>query len=99
LCVEKKVLYGLVEPRWVFPNRWYDFVVQDPAGFSIHFVVIDTMSIIENIHDPAAQLQWLNETLVASTSEWRVVVAHHPPYTTGKHGPINEPIDEQVTTN
>ena len=32
------------------------------------------------------QLEWLDDTLAASTSQWRIVVLHHPPYSSGRHG-------------
>jgi len=94
-----QVLYGLTEPRWVFPDRWYDFIVKDPAGFSVHFVTIDSQSLRLGINDPPAQLQWLDETLAASTSEWKVVITHHPPYSAGNYGPTDPVIDIDVRIN
>jgi len=91
-----QVEYGTIEPRWVFPARYYDWVVQDPAGFSVHFVVVDTQSLRWGINDAPGQLQWLDETLAASTSEWRVVIAHHPPYSTGNYGPSDSVISADV---
>jgi hypothetical protein len=91
-----QVLYGNGEPRWYFPDRYYDWTYQDPEGFSIHFVVIDTQSLRWGINDPAAQLQWLDDTLAGSTAEWRVVIAHHPPYSAGNYGPGDSTITRDV---
>jgi hypothetical protein len=91
-----QVLFGNTEPLWYFPDRWYDVVLTDPAGFSVHVVVIDSQSLRFNKNNPAAQLQWLDSRLAASTSEWKVVVSHHPPYSTGDHGPFDTTIDTQV---
>jgi tartrate-resistant acid phosphatase type 5 len=92
-----QVLYGNNEPRWVFPNRWHDWVYQDPAGYSVHFFVIDTQSLRWNINNPTSQLQWLDDALAASTSEWRVVIAHHPPYSAGNYGPGSSTISGNVS--
>ena len=32
------------------------------------------------------QLQWLDDMLAQSTNQWKIVVLHHPPYSSGKHG-------------
>jgi hypothetical protein len=32
------------------------------------------------------QLAWLDDTLASSTSQWRIVAMHHPPYSSGRHG-------------
>jgi hypothetical protein len=50
-------LYGETKPRWYFPDRWYDFVYRDPAGFSVQFAVMDTLSLRWGINNPAGQLQ------------------------------------------
>jgi hypothetical protein len=40
--------------------------------------------------DTAAQLTWLKKTLSSSTDTWKIVVGHHPVYSTGPHGNTNE---------
>ncbi len=32
------------------------------------------------------QLEWLDDTLASSTSQWKIVALHHPPYSSGRHG-------------
>lgn len=32
------------------------------------------------------QLEWLDDSLASSTSQWKVVCLHHPPYSSGRHG-------------
>jgi hypothetical protein len=90
-----QVIFGQTEPRWYFPNRWYDFVYTDPAGFRVHFAVIDSESLILDKNDPAAQLKWLDDTLAASTAEWKAVVSHTSPYSAGNHG-TNTVIESNV---
>jgi hypothetical protein len=63
-------------------ERYYDFV-RDP----VHFFMIDS-----DAHEPdgisaeSVQANWLQDQLAASTSPWNVVVLHHPPYSSGRHG-------------
>jgi predicted phosphodiesterase len=32
------------------------------------------------------QRAWLNDALASSTNQWKIVLLHHPPYSSGKHG-------------
>lgn len=32
------------------------------------------------------QLEWLDDSLASSTNQWKVVLLHHPPYSSGRHG-------------
>lgn len=64
-------------------ERYYDFVVG-----SIHFFVLNS-----NPEEPdgtsrtSRQAQWLKAQLSASTSTWRIVYDHHPPYSSDtSHG-------------
>jgi hypothetical protein len=63
-------------------ERYYD-LVRGP----VHLFVLDS-----DPHEPdgiastSIQARWLEERLASSTSPWRVVVMHHPPYSSGPHG-------------
>lgn len=63
-------------------ERYYDFV-----WGPIHFFVLDS-----NTEEPAGtsrgseQGVYLKNSLANSTSSWNVVVIHHPPYSSGRHG-------------
>ena len=37
--------------------------------------------------DGAVQLEWLDDALSSSTSQWKIVLLHHPVYSSGAHGP------------
>eukprot|EP00753_Platysulcus_tardus_P022619 PLAT9822.1.p2 GENE.PLAT9822.1~~PLAT9822.1.p2 ORF type:complete len:331 (+),score=178.94 PLAT9822.1:44-994(+) len=43
----------------------------------------------------ASMLQWLEETLAASSADWRIVMGHFPVYSAGEHGNTFE-LQEQV---
>ncbi|MEI7848673.1 MAG: metallophosphoesterase [Chloroflexota bacterium] len=63
-------------------HRYYD-LVQGP----VHFFMLDS-----DKHEPdgitatSIQALWLKKALSESTSPWNIVVLHHAPYSSGKHG-------------
>ncbi|NPA30942.1 MAG: alkaline phosphatase [Chloroflexi bacterium] len=64
------------------PKRYYEFV-RGP----VHFFVLDS-----NWQEPdgttakSRQARWLQERLAASSTPWQVVVVHHAPFSSGRHG-------------
>jgi hypothetical protein len=36
--------------------------------------------------DSSTQLEWLDDSLASSTSQWKVVLLHHPVHSSGRHG-------------
>jgi 3',5'-cyclic AMP phosphodiesterase CpdA len=58
------------------PGRWYSEVFGD-----LTFVALDS-------NDPynLDQLAWLEQTLAAATTTWKIVALHHPPYSAGYQG-------------
>lgn len=61
------------------PGRYYTFIKGSGTN-QIQFFALDTN------HFDDAELAWLSKALAASTAHWKVVFAHHPPYSSGKHG-------------
>ncbi len=64
-------------------ERYYDFV-QGP----VHFFMIDSDGREpDGITSTSTQAQWLQAQLAASTSPWKLVFMHHPPYgSSSNHG-------------
>ena len=64
-------------------ERYYDFV-----WGPVHFFMLD--SDVQEPHgntSSSVQAAWLQSKLAASTSKWKLVVLHHPPYSSGAtHG-------------
>jgi len=81
-----QVEFGYTEPRWNLPWLWYDFRITE-NGMTIHFVVVDAMSIIFQKYDWEGQLEWYEKTLAESTADWLIVIVHHPPYAVGGYAP------------
>lgn len=69
---------------FTLPNneRYYDFV-KGP----VHFFAIDSdPNEPDGRNSSSVQAQWLQAQLAASTSRWKIVYFHHPPYSSGQHG-------------
>lgn len=65
--------------------NYYDFV-QGP----IHFFVLDSdRNEPDGISADSVQARWLKKRMTTSVSPFQVVVFHHAPYTSGKHGSTN----------
>ncbi len=57
-------------------EKWYSY-----DWGRVHFAVLDTE------HDYATQAEWLDRDLALSTSPWKIVYSHRPPYSSGtEHG-------------
>jgi tartrate-resistant acid phosphatase type 5 len=63
-------------------ERYYDVVIGH-----VHVFIIDSHRALRRDPEMAGQRGWLKQALAASTAAWKVVVAHHPPYSSGTHGP------------
>jgi hypothetical protein len=67
-------------------ERYYDFV-----WGPVHFFVVDS-----DPNEPdgrtadSVQGQWIQARMASSTAPWQIVYMHHPPYTSGHHGPTEE---------
>jgi hypothetical protein len=59
-------------------ERYYSFKPSLTAG--VRFFALDS-----NYMDPK-QLEWLEQELAGSGSDWKIAFFHHPPYASGMHG-------------
>lgn len=63
-------------------ESFYDFV-QGPVHF---FIVNSNKEEPDGFSATSTQAKWLKKVMTASTSPFNVVVFHHPPYSSGRHG-------------
>lgn len=66
------------------PNneRYYDF-----KRGPVHFFALNSYKDADGVSASSKQAMWLKGKLANSTSPWQVVLAHHPPYSSGSgHG-------------
>ncbi|HEX6238058.1 MAG TPA: metallophosphoesterase [Acidimicrobiales bacterium] len=69
--------------RLGLPGRYYSF-----RSGPVEFFMLDSTPPEFGGDGGDAQLAWLAGRLEASTARWRVVVVHHPPYSSGHHGSL-----------
>ncbi len=95
---QAEIDYSKISRRWNMPARYYVVHKEGCKGAtSLDLYMLDTspfqkMYYENDVHavkgqDTAAQLRWLDSSLAASTSRWKVCVGHHSLYTGGEHGP------------
>lgn len=94
---QAQVEYSNISSRWKMPARYYHFQEPINAQSSAEFFVLDTTplaydkdngiqkDILRNKGD-TAQATWLETALKKSTAQWKIVMGHHPLYSSGKHG-------------
>ncbi|OYV25947.1 MAG: acid phosphatase [Acidocella sp. 20-63-7] len=87
--VQAQLDYSTKSHRWQMPARYFNEVQALPGGGSAEFFYLDTSPFIKKYlgssvriegQDTAAQLRWLDARLGASTAEWKIVIGHHPIY-------------------
>jgi 3',5'-cyclic AMP phosphodiesterase CpdA len=68
------------------PDAFYavQYVLQD--GTSVQLIGLDTETLQEDESVSERQLDWLEEVLRRSDSDWKIVFGHHPLYSEGSHG-------------
>jgi tartrate-resistant acid phosphatase type 5 len=63
-------------------ERYYDLV-----WGPVHLFALDDLdSEPDGVGASSIQADWLQESLVASSSPWNIVYMHYPPYSSGTHG-------------
>ena len=66
-------------------ERYYDFTWEP-----VYFVVIDSDSREpDGVSRASVQAEWLQARLAGSNAAWNVVYFHHPPFSSGTHGPVD----------
>jgi hypothetical protein len=67
-------------------NGRYYSVEQGPVAL---FALDSMPGEPDGIDAASVQAGWLREALAGSTALWKIVVFHHPPYSSGHHGPAD----------
>jgi hypothetical protein len=66
-------------------ERYYDFV-----WGPLHFFALNSDSREpDGVGMSSVQALWLQARLAESTSPWKIVFMHHPPFSSGLHGPVD----------
>jgi hypothetical protein len=92
--IQAQLDYSKISRRWRTTERYYSFEKTIPnSSEKALFVFIDSNPFDETLsrkshsdlasQNKEAQLEWLEKTLAISTASWKIVIGHHPLYTTG----------------
>jgi acid phosphatase len=92
-----QVAYTRESSRWRMPSRYFREDRHLPDGARATFFFLDTtpITMLSGIRDAAPQadfgardqIMWLERVLASCTSDWKIVVGHHPIFSSGRHGP------------
>lgn len=95
--VQAQIDYSKKSRRWQMPDRYFfkEYELEDDSNEKVLFVFIDTNPFERDYYqkfkyanirtqDTTKQKQWLEGILAQSDARWKIVVGHHPMYTTGK---------------
>jgi hypothetical protein len=64
-------------------NERYYTVVRGPVQL---FILDSDFHEPDGVTDDSVQAAWLQAQLTASTARWKIVIAHHSPFSSGAHG-------------
>jgi tartrate-resistant acid phosphatase type 5 len=92
--IQAQLDYSKVSRRWRTNERYFSFERTIPnSSEKAIFIFIDTNPFDETLNgnshsdlskqDTSAQLIWLENTLANTNAIWKIVLGHHPLYTTG----------------
>jgi len=84
-----QVEYTKLSKRWNFPSLYYEFVKKSKTGGSVQFFMTDSHVLWSGDSALASsgrkkdlkQLKWLERELKKSKATWKIVLGHHPIYT------------------
>ncbi|OKY26689.1 tartrate-resistant acid phosphatase type 5 family protein [Thalassotalea sp. PP2-459] len=92
---QAQIDYSDVSRRWQMPEQYYAKTTVLKDGTEILYLFIDTSPLNPAYkneakyaetqkQDAAKQLHWITQQLATTTADWKVVIGHHPLYSSGK---------------
>lgn len=82
---QAEIEYTAHSSRWNMPAQHYCINTTLADGTTVDFFAIDTDSFIKWYMSSFKVLKWLKTTLGKSTADWKIVLGHHPIWSSGKH--------------
>jgi 3',5'-cyclic AMP phosphodiesterase CpdA len=90
---QAEIDYSKRSRRWNMPARYYSVEKNISKEDKVLFVFLDTSPFDPGLYtskqpevakqDTARQKKWLDSLLTNTTAKWKIVVGHHPLYTSG----------------
>lgn len=84
--VDAQIGYSKVNRQWNMPGRTWTTVLPVTSSTSLGITGIDTTPLLQKKDGWKEQLQWLDDTLAASTATVKIVAGHHPMRSYGHYG-------------
>lgn len=92
---QAEIDYTNVSQRWNMPSRYFTLYKKSDDDAKIQFLFLDTSPFEDKYYteekyvnvktqDSLQQKQWIETMLKKDHSDWKIVIAHHPMYTSGK---------------
>ncbi|WKN33945.1 tartrate-resistant acid phosphatase type 5 family protein [Porifericola rhodea] len=97
-----QIRYSMQSQRWKMPARYYSQIMQLSDKSDVHLIFTDTTPFIGEYWEtedhpdvfsqkPEEQLSWLKQTLEESQAQWKIVIGHHPVFSSSPmHGDSEE---------
>ncbi|MCU4676792.1 tartrate-resistant acid phosphatase type 5 family protein [Catenovulum sp. 2E275] len=94
--VQAQIDYSKISKRWNMPARYYSKTLSIPeSSDELLLIFLDTNPFeakyqteekyaAVRAENGQAQLSWLEQLLAGSTAKWKIVIGHHPMYSSGK---------------
>ncbi|MDB5257248.1 MAG: acid phosphatase [Chitinophagaceae bacterium] len=93
---QAEIDYTKKQSRWTMPARYYTLTQKIDDSTAARFIFLDSNPLVIKNHnyysdmvlqDTVQQLKWLDSVLVHAKEKWKIVVAHHPLYSSNpRHG-------------
>ena len=99
---QAEIDYGQNHPNWILPANFYARDFKLGGKRLLRLLFLDSSPYFKEYRehpglyhdidrrDPDAETHWLQQQLADNTPTWKIVIAHHPLYTSGAHGNNDE---------
>jgi acid phosphatase len=104
---EAEIQYSKISNRWLMPARYYSHKERINDTTNVVFIHIDTSPFITDYQkndsiyhvsgqNTKVQLNWLDSVLANSNARWKIVIGHHPIYSSVEKRGNTQELIEQV---
>lgn len=83
---EAQINYVDPDGRWTIPSLYYTLSYELSDGSTVDFFMIDSYVLEKNDAIANAEIEWLTTRLKLSDSDMKIVMGHHPLFSSGAHG-------------
>lgn len=100
--VQAEIDYSKKSRKWVMPARYYSIEQKIDSAQKLKLLFVDTSPFLKeyrnkggkytdvDLQDTVRQLKWIDSVLASSKNTWKIVIGHHPVYSSSKRGDTRE---------